>query len=249
MTAPRYDIWDYYDLVLDLDDIAGGTPVDPRLIDAWQQANWDHQAKLLEGDPQTPQEAAERTKAMVPTPAVGEEQGWTTFVRDSAGRLCKEGRDVKAMLKECANIMKGLIPVANAKGVEGTIPLRARLAEQVFVVERLIPLTPERTEPDATLEKAIHVMTAQGPRDALKRTDVCRKVELHATLKVLRAKPMIFSHDVLDEILFYAQDNGLGADRSQGMGCFTYSLTPKQPCPSSCKVCHPPKDEAKDAKK
>jgi hypothetical protein len=145
------------------------------------------------------------------------------------------------MLKECANIMKGLIPVANAKGVESTIPLRARLAEHVFVEPRLIPLTPERREPDDTLEKAIHVMTAQGPRDALKRTDICRKVEVHCTLKVLRARPMIFSHEVLDQILFYGQENGLGADRSQGFGCFTYTLTPKQPCPSSCQVCHPPK--------
>ena len=228
MIATKYDIWDYYDLVLDLIDIAGGTPVDPRLIDKWQEAHWNTQAKFLEGDPLSAEEAAERTKAMVPTPAVGEEQGWTTFVRDDSKRLCKEGRDVKAMLKECANIMKGLIPVPNAKGVEATIPLRSRLAEHVFVVERLIPLMPERQKADDTLEKAIHVMTAQGPRDALKRTDICRSpVSVSCTLKVLRGKPMIFTWEVLDQILFYAQENGLGADRSQGFGQFTYKLTKK----------------------
>jgi len=252
-----YDIWDYYALAFDLEDIAGGTPVDPRLIDKWQEKNWNNKAKLLAADPETGrpadpqsyQEAAERTKAMVP-PAVAEEAGWTTFVRDPAGRLCKESRDVKAMLKECANVMRPLIPVPNAKGEEGIIPLRARLAEQVFVEPRLIPLQPERTEADDVLEKPIHVVTAQGPRDALKRTDICRRqVEIHCVLKVLRYRPLIFTHAVLDQILFYAQDNGLGADRSQGFGCFTYTLTPKQPCPKSCPICHPPKDETKGGKK
>jgi CRISPR/Cas system CSM-associated protein Csm4 (group 5 of RAMP superfamily) len=38
---------------------------------------------------------------------------------------------------------------------------------------------------------------------------------------------MIFTWEVLDQILFYAQENGLGADRSQGFGQFTYKLTKK----------------------
>jgi hypothetical protein len=125
---------------------------------------------------------------------------------------------VKAMLKESANICKTLIPI-NGK----QIALRSKLAERVFVVERLIPLFPEREEPDRTVERAIHVMTAQDPRDALKRTDVVDLAELTCTLKVLRDK--MITLEVLRTILAHASDNGLGADRSQGFGRFDYTIS------------------------
>lgn len=208
--------WDYYRLVVKLEDIAGGLPVDPRLIDAWQQARWD-KAKVRPEDPQTVEEAVANSQALVA--GLPEEKGWTTFARDHKGHLCLEGRQVKAALKEAANITKTLLPIGGK-----TVPLRARLAERVFVVERLIPLLPERTEADDVLERAIHVMTAQGPRDALKRTDICKDVELVCTLKVLHDG--LFTHGLLKELLGYAGQNGLGADRSQGFGCFDYVLQP-----------------------
>ena len=210
------DIWDYYTLTWLLDDIAGGLPTDPRLIDAWQAANWSHQAKLLPDDPRSPEEATQRTLADLA--GIPEEKGWTTFARDGAGHLAIEGRQVKAALKEAANVMKPLIPVGGK-----TIALRSRLAERVFVVERLLPFEPHKTEPDDTIERAIHVMTAQGPRDALKRTDICKEVSVTCTLKVLRDK--LFTEEVLHTLLAFATANGLGADRSQGFGQGDYRLS------------------------
>ena len=208
-------IWDHYHLTIEAENIAGGLPVDPRLVDAWQQAHWSKVAKLLPEDPKTPEEAAERTRELLPV--TGAEAGWTTFARDGE-YLAIEGRQVKAMLKESANIMKSLLPV-NGK----QIPLRARLAEQVFPVERLIRLQPDRTEADTVAERPIHVMTAQGPRDALKRSDICVNVTMACTLRVLRGG--IFTHKLLCSILDHASENGIGADRSQGYGKFTYVLT------------------------
>lgn len=208
-------LWNHHTVTIKAVDIAGGLPTDPRLIDAWQEARWKA-AKITPEDPQTPAEASEATKALLA--AVPEEKGWTTFPRDDLGRLCIEGRQVKAMLKESANICKGIIPIH-----EKVIPLRSKLAERVFVIERLIPLLPERKEADETVERAIHVMTAQGPRDALKRVDICRNVELACTLRVLNDG--MFTVPILTQLLEHASSNGLGADRSQGYGQFEFTIS------------------------
>lgn len=217
-TITKSDIWTHYRLTLRVENLAGGLPTDPRLIEAWQQARWSKAAKLLPGDPASPQEAAERTKELL-GPEVPEETGWTTFARDLQGRLCIEGRQVKAMLKESANILRSML----AKENKQLSQLRARLAERVFVVERLIPILPERTEPDRLVERPIHVMTAMGPRDAIKRTDVVDKAELVATLRVL--KDGLFTPELLETILEHASENGLGGDRSQSFGRFTFDLS------------------------
>lgn len=214
MTTP--DLFTFHRLSVHLDDIAGGLPADPRLVDAWQQANWKKSAKLLSTDPQTPEEAAERTLELLE--GIPEEKGFTVFPREhGTDRLCVEGRQIKAMLKESANIMKGLLPV-NGK----VIPLRSKLAERVFVVERLIPFDPETKEPDDVIERAIHVMTAQGPRDAIKRSEIVRNRSIHCTLKVLNDR--MFTPTLLRSLLDHAQENGMGADRSQGYGRFRYDL-------------------------
>lgn len=214
-------LWTAYRLTIHADDLAGGLPVDPRLIEAWQQKHWSRRADLVlkPGDPQTPEEAAQRTTELL-AGVTTEESNWTTFPREpGTGRLCIEGRQVKAALKEAANIVKSM----EAFHVRGKpVPLRSKLAERVFVVERLIPILPERTEADETVERPIHVMTAQGPRDALKRADVVRHVDLVCTLKVLNDG--LFTKQMLERLLEYAGQNGLGTDRSQGMGVFTAEL-------------------------
>ena len=120
------------------------------------------------------------------------------------------------MLKESANICKSFVRV-NGKPV----PLRARLAERVFVEPRLIPLGV--AEPTGSREKPVHVMTARGPRSALKRTDYVSHVKLVCRLKVL--DDGFISERVLRTILDHASANGLGCDRSQGYGTFDYELS------------------------
>ena len=211
------EIFRHHRLTIHLSDIAGGLPADPRLVDAWQEANWRKSAKLLEGDPRDSAEAAQRTAELLE--GIPEEKGFTVFPRGPGGELCIEGRQVKAALKESANILRQLVPVGTPKKV---VPLRSKLAERVFVVERLLPFTPETTEPDDVIERAIHVMTAQGPRDAIKRSEIVKGRDLICTLKVLNDG--LFTHEVLGTLLEHMSENGLGGDRSQGFGRFTYEL-------------------------
>jgi len=207
-------IWTEYELVINVGQLAGGIPKDPRLVEAWQQSRAH---KLV--PPDTVEAAIERTLASLdyPDPDTG---GWTGFpYHPDTKELCIESRQVKAMLKESANICKELIPIHGK-----IIPLRSKLAERVFVQPQWIPLGPSRTEPDRTVERAIHVMTRQGPRDALKREDICDNVTLVCMLRVLADG--MFTAEVLSTLLDHASENGLGADRSQGLGQFTYRLTP-----------------------
>jgi hypothetical protein len=137
---------------------------------------------------------------------------WTGFLSDDTHGLYLENRNVKAMLKESANIVRKFYP--NAKGKSP--PLKSQLAERVFVKPDRVYLG--RAQPDGYLEKPIHVMTAQGPRTALKRVDHCDDVKLELALKVL--DDGLITEKILRGILEHAAENGLGTDRSQGSGTF-----------------------------
>ena len=132
------------------------------------------------------------------------------------GGLAIEGRQIKACLKENANIIKKGMP--KSCGKDGVIAaLKNKVAEQLFVEENYIPIG--RTEPDEVLEKPISVMTRQGPRTSIKRYEICHDVEIEFTLKRL-ARGGEVTEKVMLAILDYAQDMGIGADRSQGRGVF-----------------------------
>lgn len=213
-----------YTLTMHVERLVGGIPRHPEIVKRWQEARFPRdKSKLGNGDPQTPGEAADRTVDTLGDQAITDEdvEGiWTGFMEYPGGGIAIEGRQVKAMLKESANVLKALLPVRGKP-----IPLRARLAERVFVLDRFILVG---DEPTGTVERAIHVMTAQGPRTALKRTDYVDDAVVVCTLKVL--DDGIINDERLTAILDHASLNGLGTDRSQGNGTFTYDLA-KVDCP------------------
>ncbi|MGH9248060.1 MAG: hypothetical protein ACRD0W_00855 [Acidimicrobiales bacterium] len=213
-------MWTEYDLTLHVDRLVGGIPRHPEIVRRWQEARWpDKPMPQQQGDPATVDEATDRIVENLGSQALSDEQVagiWTGFVEHD-GQIALEARNVKAMLKESANIVKALGP-RSAAGK--TRPLRAQLAERVFVAPKFILL--DRTTPDETVERPVHVMTAQGPRTALKRTDVLNKVVVPCVLRVL--DDSMFPKTVLELILDHACENGLGTDRSQGNGTFTYDL-------------------------
>jgi len=213
-------MWKHYELTMDVDTLVGGIPRHPEIVRRWQEARWPAESKIGPDDPADPEAAAEATIADLGSQAIAADEAvsglWTGFVEDD-GQLCIENRNVKAMLKESANILKSIV----GKKAGKPQPLRARLAERVFVSPRMIPLG--RATPDETTERAIHVMTAQGPRTALKRTDVCRKVTVSCRLKVL--DDGVISTEILEALLEHGAENGLGTDRSTGAGTFTWVLT------------------------
>jgi CRISPR/Cas system CSM-associated protein Csm4 (group 5 of RAMP superfamily) len=150
-------------------------------------------------------------------------KSWVGFKSDEGG-LYIEGRIVKALLKESANIIKKIVPSRkdkkNPKGV-GITNFKSKVADHVFVVEKKIYLTKDGEnvkKADELAERPIHVMTAQGPRNSIKRTDLVHGAEVEFTVR--RVDDIAVPEKAFYAVLSYGRHVGLGADRSQGMGTF-----------------------------
>ncbi|MHC4621930.1 MAG: hypothetical protein ACYTEQ_29680, partial [Planctomycetota bacterium] len=160
-----------YTVMLRLVDIVGGCPKNPKLIEGWvnatnKQKSSEERAAIVAA---TKEEIGELSDEKV-------EKTSTGFKADEHG-LYIEGRQVKAMLKEAANIIKNIAPVkVKGKLTTGVAGLKSKVADQMFVEDVRIHL--KRDEPDEIEERPIHVFTAQGPRDALKRVEIVRDCEI-----------------------------------------------------------------------
>lgn len=159
--------------------------------------------------------AAEVEKTFAEAFKDAEEQSSTTFKADAEG-LYIEGRQVKAMLKEAGSRL-GL-----GKAVAGKRPsLKQDLHEALHVDEDVIRLMRDGapvTQPDGYEVRPIHVMGPQGPRTSIKRCAYVDHAQVTFTVRVLNV--VTLSEEHLLDILAFAQDLGLGADRSQGNGKF-----------------------------
>lgn len=210
--------------------IVGGVPTDPKLIEGWLKANMPDVTE------------AERAKLAATTlsevPKVIEEEAksmWITFKRDETG-IYLEGRQLKAAFKECANILRETFQKqekegkVNAKDKSRFTALRAKLAERLFVEDQKVYLHADtdvlvvKTKPDGTDEQPIHVMTAQGPRTALKRFDYCNPgTKIAFTVRWL--DDGLIDDELLTALLSFMQWNGIGASRSQGNGLFNFTVS------------------------
>ena len=224
------NLWHLYEAKIAIRNrIVGGIPMAPKLIEGWLAASMPDVAA------EERKKLAEATAAELPE--ITEEAAgamWTTFKRNDDG-LYIEGRQIKAAIKEASNVLRALLTAdegAGKKKKDGAAAgtkeksrytnLRSRVAERVFVVEDVVALCDGNgariREPSGTEERAIHVMTAAGPRNALKRVDYVVAPHLSFTLRVLRDG--VVDEPLLRVLFDYMGENGLGADRSQGNGTF-----------------------------
>ncbi len=150
------------------------------------------------------------------TPAGEEEElqyGWATFCRNEAG-LYYEGRCIRGHLKDCANQIKDVLdPPVKA--------LKAKVANKVYVMTDIIPLGAK--EIAGTEQRFVQVMTRQGPRSTIKFIDYLEKPTLKFQLNVL--DDGIITDEILDSIFEYGAVHGLGQERSQGWGRYTFIIT------------------------
>jgi hypothetical protein len=212
-----WEAFETYKVEILLKDLVGGRPKTKKMIKSWVNATCkkksaEERQKIIDAHVSM---LGEITEEKADDQAI-------VFARMPDGQLAIEGRQVKAMLKEAGNICKEIVPAGRVKEgapKEGVTALRSKVADKMFVVEDYIPLN--RTEPDETLEKPIHVMTPQGPRDSIKKIEILRDVPVTFTIKRRRGPDRTgVPEKAMLAILDYAQTSGLGADRSQGRGQF-----------------------------
>ena len=164
------------------------------------------------------EELAEEVAAKV-APAEGEEDheevkfGWATFPKDDNG-LYYEGRCVRGHLKDCATQVRGFLePEVKA--------LKAKVANKVYVVTDVIPLGAK--EPAGTEARYVQVMTRMGPRSTIKYVEYLEKPELTFELKVFNDG--VITPEILNTIFEYGSIHGMGQERSQGWGRYTFNIT------------------------
>ncbi len=133
----------------------------------------------------------------------------TGFKQDEQG-LYIEDRQVKAMLKECTNIL-----FAGERWGKTRKGPKSFLAERVFVSPARIHL--ERMKPDGADLFIGHVSGPQGPQSTLQHYEFVEQAQIEFEVQVVK--------DVIEpqhwpQIWLLAQENGLGAKRSQSFGRF-----------------------------
>jgi len=199
--------------------IMGGTPRDPKVIEGWIKTKMGLEAgdemramvarTMIDLGHDLVDDATEEQLDAAIRDTVAE-KSTNGFKRNAAG-LFIEGRQIKAMLKENISIVYGKARFGpTMKGGKGF------LAERVFVEEDAIQLG--RSEADGVEMFIGHVSGPQGPRSTLTYYEYCERPEFSFTLASLQdcIKP-----DQWEAIFEQAEQNGLGALRSQGHGRFT----------------------------
>jgi hypothetical protein len=213
------NMWKKANIVLSIKNrIIGGTPTDPRLIEGWLTKNMpsvkEEERKFL----------AEKTLEQVKDATDSVASGmWTTFKHDELGPYI-ESRQIKAMFKESANILRTILIKNEHKESSKSrfTNLKSRVAERLFVEQDQIYFLRDGeavARVDGNEERAISVMTAQGPRSALKRYDfISCPASVEFTIRWL--DDGVVDLELIKTLLEHAAWNGIGADRSQGNGLF-----------------------------
>lgn len=226
-------IFTRYELIIETDGrLAGGIPKDAKLVEGWILAR----AKIPNGEQmrlamlRTLQEMGvpvgdnptdeQLHEAVATTVGQKSTNGFkTTELPDGSRAVCIEGRQVKALLKEAANIVwSGQRFGPTRKAAKGYV------AERLFVLEDTIPLYREfggdtlyLREPDGVHLFIGHVPGPKGEQSTLTYYEYADKPMIKFTVAAL--------HDCLtpkqwEELMEHAELNGIGSLRSQSFGTF-----------------------------
>lgn len=209
---PRFNataLYDIYRATLTFrDKVCGGTPKNPDLLRGWIAATTEHDDATT-----TAQVDEARAALLAPT----EEKSWNGFRGDETG-LYLEARQIKALFRECATMLRVTVDKRGSKQIfqhgfeiKGS---NSRYLDRLYLGVK---------EPSGCDEGPIHVDTPQGPRTAIKRVDFVAAPTLSFEIWVLStatAETRHIGEKDLVRMLTFAQENGCGADRSQGRGKF-----------------------------
>lgn len=222
------DLYEAYEATLAFRNaIRGGIPFDPKMVEKWllhsSGVEKDEERKrmlvqtLNELDPDLDLDAdMDMDVIFEAAEVVAEEVQTQGFKRDDRAGLYVESRQVKAMLKE--NVNAHYAHTAGDRWGPTNKGPRGFVAEHVFVEPDRIYLG--RTEPDRVDQTITHTRhgAAIGYVEAVEepRLKMVFRFDREAVEELLEAE----DGERWATIMASAQNNGLGADRSQGFGKF-----------------------------
>lgn len=142
--------------------------------------------------------------------------------------LVMRGGTVKAHIKDCARMLSSF----SEKPVKGSgeRSLAVRAINCIYPDEYWIPILKNDRGikvSDGSFDKAVHVQTAQGPRNALKRIHYVEDATLVFHLNVLAtSKGEVVKPEEIEKIFEYGSIHGYAGERGDGEGRYNYEIVP-----------------------
>lgn len=195
--------------------IAGGTPTDPKVAEGWLRTKLADRDELIV-------EAVETTmvergiSADEATKLVDSQKHLNGFKRDEHG-LYIEGRQLKAAIKEAANVAAGAGKIPGKKYGTTNKGLLGFVAEHIFVVEDRLHLGV--TEPTGIVQRFVHTWRGTG----IQYEEYVEDAKVPFTI----AADWDFGDEFWAMLWLTGEQQGIGASRSQGFG--RYEITKWEP--------------------
>ena len=211
-------------------------PADPELQRKWLEAR-----KPARRPPDSKSIDEIAAEVMGTTPVELREDASLHIFQRHQGHLVVGMRTIRAHIKDVARVLSMLY----VGKIEKEKSFAVKVANAVYYPPELyyVPILNQAgtllTEPTGRRDKAIHVMTAMGPRSALKTMEYVTDAVLEFPLTLLtqpdrtvegRVVPgkMVVSEADLRTIFTYGGTHGYGPERSDGEGRYAFSVTQKE---------------------
>jgi hypothetical protein len=217
-------MWTRFDIRFEfVTRLCGGVPADPEMVKRWLEArqptNRPPQSKSID-------EVAEEVMASVPEDA----EPSLHCIQRHEGRLVVGMRTLRGHIKDCSNILSSLYvgKVEKEKSFAVKVKNAVYYPPEVYWVPIVRTETGEPiTEPDGNYDKAIHIMTPQGPRSALKTVEYVEDASIVFPLQVLTTPggKMVVSETDLKTLFLYGGSHGYGPERGDGQGRYMATIT------------------------
>lgn len=193
-----------YDATITVDRLVGGIPTDPKVAEGWLRTKLGDKDDLIRD--MVAKTMIERgIDADEAASEVDQLKHLNGFKRDEDGGLYIEGRQLKACIKEAGNIRW-----PKAKWGPSNKGTRSFFAEHIFVVEDQLPLGVD--VPTGIHQRFVHTWRGNGIQ--------YEEYVDHASFDFTVITDHKFSDSEIAALWITAEQQGIGATRSQGFGRF-----------------------------
>ena len=205
-------MWNKYKVTMRfINRVCGSVPQSKELVPIWLKS------RMPKKEPDNSRSMDEIEKEVLDSIEESEEKTTLSFQQNGNGMYVRGGT-IKAHLKDCANQIKDAIkPKIKA--------FRSKVANKVYIDEYVVHLLKDGKpvkESDGAFEQPVHVMTMQGPRNALKVINFIENVEMTFTLGILHDKEITI--DRIREVFEYGSIHGYGGERGMGEGRYGFTI-------------------------
>lgn len=191
--------------------LCGSIPLKKEIVDSWLTS------RMPKNKPEEGKSIEEIKAEIIESIEEVEEKVTLGFQMENKHYVVRGGT-WKAHLKDCGNQIKDIFkPEIKA--------LRSKIANKVFIDEYFISILKDGapvTEHSGEFDQPVHVITPQGPRNALKTIRYIDRPTLFFTLKLLPDKEI--KESVIEKIFEYGTIHGYAGERSMGEGRYQFNI-------------------------